>query len=232
MRKSMSMSKKSGSKVGVVTKTAGDLRNAAGQGNVAEVHAILDNNPDLLDEPDSSYRGRTALMQAADHDHLPIAELSLNRGCAIDKQGKYGGTALIIAAHYGHLPIAELLLNRGCAIDIQDQWGCTALMCAARYGQTDVARVLLVRGADLTLMGTFFCGSRDALRHANDGGHTAIVELIEREGCWRRRRNWMLFSSMFKDSLRTSTAPIDSSSVVVHNALAMDEITRFIAKML
>ena len=70
-----------------------------------------------------------------------------------------------------------------------------------------------------------------ALGWAN-AGHTAIVELIEREGCWRRRRNWMLFSSMFKDSLRTSTAPIDSSLEAVYNALAMDEITRLIAKML
>ena len=106
-------------------------------------------------------------------------------------------------------------------------------MHAARYGHTDVARVLLVRGADLTGKGSYVNDSkRDALGHANARGHTAIVELIEREGCWRRRRNWMLFSSMFKDSLRTSTAPIDSSLEVVYNALAMDEITRLIAKML
>jgi hypothetical protein len=191
------MSKKSGSKVGAVTKTADDLSNAAKQGNVAEVHAILDNNPALLDEKD-----------------------------------KWEGTALMRAAAHGHLPIAELLLNRGCAIDIQSKYRRTALMYAAYNGQTDVARVLLVRGADLTLIGTWSGSTGDALGHAKARGHTAIVELIEREGCWRRRRNWMLFSSMFKDSLRTSTAPIDSSSVVVYNALAMDEITRFISKML
>ena len=183
--------------MGVVTKTADDLGNAAEQGNVAEVHAILDNNPALLDEPDS-----------------------------------WGVTALMRAAIKGHLPIAELLLNRGCAIDIQAKLGGTALMVAAGNGHTDVARVLLVRGADLTLIGTWSGSTGDALGHANARGHTAIVELIEREGCWRRRRNWMLFSSMFKDSLRTSTAPIDSSLEVVYNALAMDEITRFIAKML
>ena len=138
----------------------------------------------------------------------------------------------MLAAAYGHLPIAELLLNRGCAIDIQNKDGGTALIYAAYHGRTDVARVLLVRGADLTLIGSWFGSRRDALGHANVWGHTAIVELIEREGCWRRRRNWMLFSSMLKDSLRTSTAPIDSSLEVVYNALAMDEITRFIAKML
>ena len=191
------MSKKSGSKVGVVTKTADDLIAAADQGNVAEVNAILDNNPALLDKPD-----------------------------------RYRYTALMRAAANGHLPIAELLLNRGCAIDKQDKSRQTALMYAAIHGLTDVARVLLVRGADLTLIGSWFGSRRDALGHANVWGHTAIVELIEREGCWRRRRNWMLFSSMFKDSLRTSTAPIDSSLEVVYNALAMDEITRFIAKML
>jgi hypothetical protein len=154
----------SGSKVGVITKTAGDLIDAARQGNVAEVHAILDNNPALLDKPAS--------------------------------------------------------------------WGWTALIYAAACGHTGVARVLLVRGADLTLMGTSSNDRRDALGWANARGHTAIVELIEKEKVWRRRKNWMLFSSMFKDSLRTSTAPIDSSLVVVYNALAMDEITRFIAKML
>ena len=188
---SKSMSKKSGSKVDVETKTADNLCNA--------VNAILGNNPALLDEPNSSYWGWTALMKAAAH---------------------------------GHLSIAELLLNRGCAIDKQDMLGATALMYAAYNGQTDVARVLLVRGADLTLIGTWSGSTGDALGHAKARGHTAIVELIEREGCWRRRRNWMLFSSMFKDSLRTSTAPIDSSLEAVYNALAMDEITRFIAKML
>jgi ankyrin repeat protein len=186
--------------------------------------------------------GFTALMCAAHNDHLPIAELLLNRGCAIDIQTTEGSTALICAACNDHLPIAELLLNRGCAIDIQDKDGFTALMCAAYNGHTDVARVLLVRGADLTLIGSqiFDYGStgrrrvcrRDALGWANSEGHTAIVELIKREGCWRRRRNWMMFSSMFKGSLRTSTAPIDSSLVEVYNALAMDEITTFIAKML
>jgi uncharacterized protein len=226
------MSKKSGSKVGVVTKTADDLIAAADQGNVAEVNAILDNNPALLDKPDR-YR-YTALMRAALNDHRPIAELLLNRGCAIDIQDNRGWTALMWAAYNGHRSIAELLLNRGCAIDIQNEGGMTALMYAARYGRTGVARVLLVRGADLTLIGSWDGIDRrdDALGWANARGHTAIVELIEREGCWRRRRNWMLFSSMFKDSLRTSTAPIDSSLEVVYNALAMDEITRFIAKML
>jgi hypothetical protein len=75
---SKSVSKKSGSKVGVITKTANDLSNAAVQGNVAEVNAILDNNPALLDKPDSW--GRTALMHAAEEGHHPITELLLNRG--------------------------------------------------------------------------------------------------------------------------------------------------------
>jgi hypothetical protein len=186
--------------VGVVTKTADDLRNAAEQGNVAEVNAIFDNNPSLLDEPDSSYWGWTALMKAAAR---------------------------------GHLPIAELLLNRGCAIDIQNIYGGTALMHAAGNGRTDVARVLLVRGADLTLIGSDWGGRRrDALGHANASGHTAIVELIEKEKVWRRRKNWMMFSSMFKTSLTTSTAPTDSLSAAMERALSMDEITWLIAKMI
>ncbi len=161
---SKSVSKMSGSKVGVITKTADDLCIAAEQGNVFEVHDILDYNPSVLDKPAS--------------------------------------------------------------------WGWTALIYAAAYGHTGVARVLLVRGADLTLMGTSNNDRRDALGWANARGHTAIVELIEKEKVWRRRKNWMMFSTMFKDSLRTSTAPIDSSLEIVYNALAMDEITRLIAKML
>ena len=198
MSKSVSMSKKSGSKVGVVTKTADDLIDAADQGNVAEVNAILDNNPALLDKPDR-YR-YTALMRAALNDHRPIA---------------------------------ELLLNRGCAIDIQNKNGCTALICAAIDGHTDVARVLLVRGADLTLIVSWDgIDRRDALGWANARGHTAMVELIEKEKVWRRRKNWMMFSSMFKTSLTTSTAPTDSLSAAMERALSMDEITWLIAKMI
>jgi hypothetical protein len=196
MSKRIRMSKKSGSKVGVVTKTAGDLGNAARQGNVAEVHAILDNNPALLDKP-----GRSS-----------------------------ASTALMHATENGHLPIAELLLNRGCAIDIQEEYGRTALIWAAAYGRTDVARVLLVRGADLTLIGQHKNSRRDTLGHANASGHTAIVELIEKEKVWRRRKNWMMFSSMFKTSLTTSTAPTDSLSAAMERALSMDEITWLIAK--
>ena len=118
-------------------------------------------------------------------------------------------------------------------MDKQDKDGWTALTHTAHIGHTDVARVLLVRGADLTPIGSYCGGSRrDALGHANASGHTAIVELIEKEKVWRRRKNWMMFSSMFKTSLTTSTAPSDSLSAAMERALSMDEITwlRLIAK--
>ena len=107
---------------------------------------------------------------------------------------------------------------RGCAIDILIADGGTTLMHAATNVHTHIAKMLLLRGTDITLTGNGICGERDAL------GHTDIVELIEREGCWRRRRSWMVLTTMLKDTLRASTAPIDSSAAVVYYALAMDEI--------
>jgi hypothetical protein len=70
----------------------------------------------------------------------------------------------------------------------------------------------------------------DALAWAKEKGHTEIASLIKKEGCWSRRKAWVMFSSMYKASLLTETAPFGVS--VVERALAMDEITRMIAMWL
>ena len=70
----------------------------------------------------------------------------------------------------------------------------------------------------------------DALAWAKEKGHTEIASLIKKEGCWRRRKAWVMFSSMYKASLLTATAPFGVS--VVERACAMNEITRMIAMWL
>ncbi len=210
---------------------AEDLHQAADEGNVDEATTILDNYPAVLNEIGGEHES-TALIAVAHKGHIPVVEMLLNRdGIAVDVQNKYyGSSALICAADNGHTPIAELLLQSNCAVDLQDEDGDSALILAADRGRTPIVRMLLLHGANLDLRTNAADGEKDALACAREKGHTEIASLIKKEGCWRRRKAWVMFSSMYKASLLTATAPLDET--VVERALAMDEITRLIAMWL
>ena len=230
------------------------LRESAKQGNVDNVITVLAKNPALLDEKCGAV-GWSALHKAADKGHTPVVSLLIDHGCSIDVLSNYKNTPLMFSTKYP--PVVELLLNTGkCDINAQNVYGWTTLMFAAREGLTTTARLLLLRGADFSLRSTIKYGNNDALTCAQKHGHTEIVSLIEKEGCWRRRRAWVMFSSMLKVALMSSSsssssslaapapapAPIPASAPApvgvcistsaVMRALAMDEITRLVASWL
>ena len=213
-------------------KAAEDLRQAAEEGNVDDATTILDNYPAVLNEIGGEHEN-TALIAAAHKGHIPVVEMLLDRdGIAVDVQNKYGYSALLLAAaaEQGHTRIVELLLQSNCAVDLQNRDKNSALIFAAYWGRTPIVRMLLLHGANLDLRTNAADGDMDALAWAKEKGHTEIASLIKKEGCWRRRKAWVMFLSMYKASLLTATAPLDET--VVERALAMDEITRLIAMWL
>lgn len=68
--------------------------------------------------PDLSNRfSWTLLMMAAIEGNIPIGELLISRGAALNKTNDFGETALSLAAHGGHASFIRLLLANGASTD-------------------------------------------------------------------------------------------------------------------
>jgi ankyrin repeat protein len=59
----------------------------------------------------------TLLMMAAIEGNMPIGELLISRGAALNKTNDFGETALSLAAHGGHASFVRLLLANGASTD-------------------------------------------------------------------------------------------------------------------
>ena len=56
-------------------------------------------------------------MMAAIEGNMPIGELLISRGAALNKTNDFGETALSLAAHGGHASFIRLLLSDGVSTD-------------------------------------------------------------------------------------------------------------------
>ena len=119
---------------------ADELIKAAANGYVTVVARLLDQgaDPQLANE-----EGRTALMEAAEHRHLPIVKELLNRTVNLDQENL--NKALILAADYDDSKkIMEALLERGA--DPNWDWDGTAMTRVARNGDLELLRLLINYG--------------------------------------------------------------------------------------
>ena len=150
-----------------------DLRQAINEGNVAAVKAMLEERPELLDEPISVYSSPLAcvisekrramlhllleagadpnsdvanpLHRAIVYHDLESVRILLDAGARIKKAKKHSGdrSTLETAAGEGQLEIVKELLDRGASID-----GGQTLEIAIGYKHWKVVKLLLDRGAD------------------------------------------------------------------------------------
>ncbi|MBN1139118.1 MAG: ankyrin repeat domain-containing protein [Anaerolineae bacterium] len=102
-------------------------------------------------------RGQTALWWAANHGHLPLAEMLIGRGAIVDTPDHYGGTPLTTAASSGHLEMVRYLVCQGADIhakltDIghasRQPDGRKAFHLAAKNGHLPVVQYLIEAGND------------------------------------------------------------------------------------
>ena len=101
--------------------------------------------------------------------HTAVVELLLAAGADVDAESNIGETALHYAAAYGHADVVELLVSAGANVNAQDKDGWTALFWASFKGYVAVVELLLASGAV----------DKYALHLAAQGGHAAVVKLIE-----------------------------------------------------
>jgi ankyrin repeat protein len=87
----------------------------------------------------------TALMLAAFHNMLPVAQALIQRQADVNKPG---WTPLHYAATKAHVPMMRFLLENHAFIDAPSPNGTTPLMMAAHYGTPMATKMLLEEGAD------------------------------------------------------------------------------------
>ena len=87
--------------------------------------------------------GMTCLHVAADHGHLAICRLLLDKGAQVEARNSVDCTPLHFAAHYGHIEIVRLLCDHGTDIEARDNSGWRPLHSAAYSGLISVVKELI-----------------------------------------------------------------------------------------
>lgn len=127
---------------------------AAGTGNRALVHLLLDKGADI--DAQDRY-GQTALHCAAAMNRETVIKTLLRRGADRYVVSHFGEAPLDRAMYYQHFDIVMRLLG-GAYLSATYQYSRTALHIAAGHPVHDVAarvvRLLLKQGADLTALAT------------------------------------------------------------------------------
>jgi ankyrin repeat protein len=151
-----------------------EFLSAVTQGNVAQVKAMLSDQPSLAQARDD--RGVSAVLKAAYYgkkDVLAVllasgTELNLFEAAATGQTDRVrllvatnselvnafspdGFTALGLAVFFGHRDAVDALLNAGAAVNLRsrESMKVTPLQAAAAGRQLEIARILIARAADV-----------------------------------------------------------------------------------
>jgi ankyrin repeat protein len=89
-------------------------------------------------ERDPTPGAKTALLYAAREGHLPVVELLLNAGAALEKADADGETPLLMAVENGQLDVALYLIGRGANVQASDWYGQTPLWAAVDVRDLDI----------------------------------------------------------------------------------------------
>jgi Ankyrin repeats (3 copies)/Ankyrin repeat len=157
------------------------IHNAAKNGDLEKVKALLKGNPDFVFSKEDEY-GRTPLHYAAENGHTAVAEFLLANKAEIDAKSNIGKTPLHLAAFAGRIDVVELLLANKANVNAKDNDGRTPLHWATLRGHKDLAALLLANGADVNANNPDLVFSKDKygetlLDRAAGYGHTEVAEL-------------------------------------------------------
>ncbi len=122
----------------------GKIHDAAGNGDLEKVKALLKDNPNLVFSKDNG--GETPLHWAADGGHKDVAELLLANKAEVNAIDNNGRTPLHYAAENGDAGMTKLLLDHKADANAKDKNGKTPLHVARN---SDVAELLLDNKADV-----------------------------------------------------------------------------------
>lgn len=108
--------------------------------------------------------GETPLMLAAINNYEDVAQVLIERGADVNREG---WTPLHYAATRGHRGMMRLLLENDAYIDAEAPNGNTPLMMATRYAPPLAVKLLLEEGADPTLVNQANESALDMAVHAD-----------------------------------------------------------------
>lgn len=97
--------------------SAGEIHQAAEQGDLARVQALVAANPACIQERDREQK--TALHHAAAGGHLEVVAFLLQAGAEVNARSTSGITPLYLAHGLGKKEVAELLRKHGGVMDVQ-----------------------------------------------------------------------------------------------------------------
>lgn len=133
--------------------------------NATQAALVLANWPDTrIDQRTAD--DETALMLAAFHNLMPVAQVLIQRDADVNKAG---WTPLHYAATKANLEMIRFLLEKHAFIDAPSPNGTTPLMMAAHYGSALATKILLEEGADPRIKNHL---GLSALDFAQNGPHT------------------------------------------------------------
>ena len=153
------------------------IHEAAKEGDLRTVKALLKDNPDLVSSKDIA--DNLPLHVAARYGHQDVAKLLLANKANVNAKHICGGTPLHVAAEEGQRGMVELLLANGTDVNVKDKYGTTPLHWAAKGGHQDVAELMLAEGADVNAKGK---DGTTPLHVAAKKGHKGVAELLLAKG--------------------------------------------------
>lgn len=156
---------------------AGEIHDAALNGDVAALQAILTNNPESVSSADST--GSLPLHIAALNGHIDAVRLLLEKGAAVSAGDRDNTTPLICAAMRGHMDVVTFLLDHGASITERDYFGNTPFLAAAGSGNAELVTYFLDRGFDINQQDL---QGRSALHMAAFRGNAAMIKLLADRG--------------------------------------------------
>jgi TonB family protein len=161
------------------------IHNAADDGDLQKVKALLKDNPNLVSSKDS-YDGSTPLHLAANKGHREVAEMLLAHDAMVDAGNNCGQTPLYLAVAGNHKDIIELLLSNGAQVNAKNISGYTLVHIAAREGYKEAAEMLLAHDAIVDAKDNI---SETPLHVAVATNHKDIIKLLLDKGAQVNAQN-------------------------------------------
>lgn len=155
----------------------GEIHDAARNGDLAKVQALLKDNPDLVSSKDDD--GMTPLIWAAFKDHKDVVDLLLANNADVNAKNRVGGSALLYAADKGYADVTESLLAHKADVNLKLPDGSTPLHQAADKGHAEVAKLLLAGNANINARDN---SGSTPLHDAINNGQTAMVLFLIANG--------------------------------------------------
>jgi ankyrin repeat protein len=129
----------------------GDVHQAAAEGDLETVRALVGSDESLLSATDGE--SRTPLHMATGRARFYVAEYLLDQGANVDAADRGGETPLHNAVLSQNMGMVDLLLSREADLELQNSYGRTPLHLVAREtGNAALASRLLEAGAEVNVV--------------------------------------------------------------------------------